>query len=149
LLGTNKLASVCGTSAAAIGFARRVKLQWSTAAPAAMAAFAFAFIGAFTVTQIPSEFMRKLLPFILVAVAIYTYKKKDFGSIHAPLHIGGKEKGIAILVGAGIGFYDGFFGPGTGSFSLAILPPYFGLAIARNCCGSWLPSWPCVMCWAP
>ncbi|MBX9798869.1 MAG: TSUP family transporter [Burkholderiaceae bacterium] len=126
LLGTNKLASVCGTSAAAVGFARKVKLQWSTAAPAAMAAFAFAFIGAFTVTQIPSEFMRKLLPFILVAVAIYTYRKKDFGSVHAPMHVGGKEKGIAILVGAGIGFYDGFFGPGTGSFLVFLFVRFFG-----------------------
>lgn len=126
LLGTNKLASVFGTSAAAVGYARRVKLQWSTAAPAAVTAFAFAFIGAYTVTHIPSEFMRKLLPFILVAVAIYTYKKKDFGSIHAPLHIGVKERAIAILVGAGIGFYDGFFGPGTGSFLVFLFVRFFG-----------------------
>ena len=126
LLGTNKLAGVWGTSAAAINFSRRVKLEWNTAMPAAMAAFAFAFLGAYTVTKIPPDFFRKLLPFILVAVALYTLKKKDFGSRHAPLHAGVKEKAIALCVGGGIGFYDGFFGPGTGSFLVFLFVRFFG-----------------------
>ncbi len=126
LLGTSKLAGIWGTGAAAINFARRVRLQWNTAAPAAMAAFAMAFFGAYTVTKIPPDFIRKLLPFILIAVALYTYKKKDFGSIHAPLHDGAKERAIAIVVGGGIGFYDGFFGPGTGSFLVFLFVRFFG-----------------------
>ncbi|CAL63520.1 Conserved hypothetical proteine, putative permease [Herminiimonas arsenicoxydans] len=126
LLGTSKLAGVWGTGAAALGFARRVRVQWSTAVPAAVAAFALSFAGAYTVTHIPPDFIRKLLPFILVAVAAYTFAKKDFGSIHAPLHIGGKERAWAILVGGGIGFYDGFFGPGTGSFLVFLFVRFFG-----------------------
>ncbi len=126
LLGTSKLAGVWGTGAAALGFARRVRVQWSTAVPAAVAAFALSFAGAYTVTHIPPDFIRKLLPFILVAVAAYTFAKKDFGSIHAPLHIGGKEKAWAILVGGSIGFYDGFFGPGTGSFLVFLFVRFFG-----------------------
>ncbi|MFJ7567697.1 TSUP family transporter [Herminiimonas sp. NPDC097707] len=126
LLGTSKLAGVWGTGAAALGFARRVRVQWSTAVPAAMAAFVLSFAGAYTVTHIPPDFIRKLLPFILVAVAAYTFAKKDFGSIHAPLHIGGKERAWAILVGGGIGFYDGFFGPGTGSFLVFLFVRFFG-----------------------
>jgi uncharacterized membrane protein YfcA len=126
LLGTNKLAGICGTSAAAIGFSRRVRLQWSAAVPAALTAFLFSFAGAYTVTQLPAEFVRKLLPFILIAVVIYTFRKKDFGSIHAPFHTGWKERLIAIAVGAGIGFYDGFFGPGTGSFLLFLFVRFFG-----------------------
>lgn len=126
LLGTSKLAGIFGTSAAAVHFARRVKLAWSTAAPAALAAFALAFVGAYTVTRIPPDFIRKMLPFVLLAVALYTYKKKDFGSIHAPLHAGLKERLIAVLVGAGIGFYDGFFGPGTGSFLVFLFVRFFG-----------------------
>jgi uncharacterized protein len=126
LLGTSKLAGVWGTSAAAFNFARRVRLQWSTAAPAAVAAFFMAFLGAYTVTRIPPDFIRKLLPFILIAVAVYTFKKKDFGSIHAPLHEGAKERAIAVGVGGCIGFYDGFFGPGTGSFLVFLFVRFFG-----------------------
>jgi uncharacterized membrane protein YfcA len=126
LLGTSKLAGVLGTGAAAINFARRVRVPWSTAAPAALTAFVLAFAGAYTVTRIPPDFIRKMLPFILLVVAIYTYKRKDFGTLHAPLHAGRKERVIAVLVGAGIGFYDGFFGPGTGSFLVFLFVRFFG-----------------------
>jgi uncharacterized membrane protein YfcA len=126
LLGTNKLGSVFGTGAAALNYARRVPLAWSTAAPAAIAAFVAAFLGAWTVTRVPGDFVRGLLPFILLAVAIYTFRKKDFGSVHAPLHSGLKETALAILLGAAIGFYDGFFGPGTGSFLLFLFVRIFG-----------------------
>jgi len=126
LLGTNKLASMCGTVVAAVKYTRRVDVAWSTAAPAALAAFAFAFAGAFAVTRVPGDFVRSLLPLILVAVAVYTFKKKDFGSVHAPLHSGMRERLLAMGVGAAIGFYDGFFGPGTGSFLLFLFVRFFG-----------------------
>ena len=126
LLGTNKLASMCGTAVAATKYARRVKVAWSTAAPAAVAAFALAFVGAWTVTRVPGDFVRSLLPLILLAVAVYTFKKKDFGSTHAPLHSGMKERWLALGVGAAIGFYDGFFGPGTGSFLIFLFVRFFG-----------------------
>jgi uncharacterized membrane protein YfcA len=126
LLGTNKLASMCGTTVAAAKYARRVNVAWSTAAPAAVAAFALSFIGAWTVTRVPGDFVRSLLPLILVAVAVYTFRKKDFGSTHAPLHSGTKERVLALGVGAAIGFYDGFFGPGTGSFLIFLFVRFFG-----------------------
>jgi len=126
LLGTNKVASVFGTSAAAVNYSRRTRIAWSTVAPAAMAAFAFAFFGAYTVTRIPPDFLRSLLPFVLLAVAAYTFARKDLGSVHAPVHTGTKEKLLAVLVGAGIGFYDGFFGPGTGSFLVFLFVRSFG-----------------------
>ncbi|MGV7211005.1 sulfite exporter TauE/SafE family protein [Oxalobacteraceae bacterium A2-2] len=126
LLGTSKLAGVFGTAAAAVNYARRVRIAWTTAAPAAVAAFAFSFCGAYTVTKLPADFMRALLPLVLIAVAVYTFKKKDLGSIHAPLHTGTRERVIAVLVGAAIGFYDGFFGPGTGSFLVFLFVRFFG-----------------------
>jgi uncharacterized protein len=126
LLGTNKLASVCGTGSAALSYARRVRVAWSTAAPGALAAFVASFFGAWTVSRVPADFVRGLLPFILVAVAIYTFRKKDFGSIHAPLHSGLKETMLAVVLGGAIGFYDGFFGPGTGSFLLFLFVRFFG-----------------------
>lgn len=126
LLGTSKLAGIFGTATAAVHYARRVRIAWSAAAPAALTAFIFAFAGAYTVTRVPPDFIRKLLPFILLVVAFYTYKRKDFGRLHAPLHAGQKERLVALLVGAGIGFYDGFFGPGTGSFLVFLFVRFFG-----------------------
>jgi uncharacterized membrane protein YfcA len=126
LLGTSKLAGVFGTGAAAVNYARRVRVAWSAAAPAAMAAFALSFLGAYTVTRVPGDFIRALLPVVLVAVAIYTFRKKDFGSTHAPVHSGMTEKLMAVGMGACIGFYDGFFGPGTGSFLMFLFVRFFG-----------------------
>ena len=126
LFGTSKLAGIFGTGAAAVNYARRARLAWSTAAPAAATAFLFAFAGAYTVTRIPADFVRTLLPCVLLAVAIYTFKKKDFGAIHAPLHSGGMERALALGLGACIGFYDGFFGPGTGSFLIFLFVRFFG-----------------------
>ncbi|WP_426194823.1 sulfite exporter TauE/SafE family protein [Massilia sp. DWR3-1-1] len=126
LLGTSKLAGVFGTGAAAVNYARRVRVAWSAAAPAALAAFALSFLGAWTVTRMPGDYFRLLLPVVLIAVAVYTFRKKDFGAIHAPLHSGAKEKIIALGMGAAIGFYDGFFGPGTGSFLMFLFVRFFG-----------------------
>jgi uncharacterized membrane protein YfcA len=126
LIGTNMLGSIFGTAAAAINYSRRVPVAWSTAAPAAIAAFVLAFAGAWTVTRVPGDFVRSLLPLILIAVAVYTFKKKDLGSVHAPLHSGMTERLLATGIGAGIGFYDGFFGPGTGSFLLLLFVRFFG-----------------------
>jgi uncharacterized membrane protein YfcA len=126
LLGTSKLAGIFGTSAAAVNYARRVRVAWSAAAPAAVAAFALSFAGAYTVTKVPPDFIRSLLPCVLLAVAVYTFRKKDFGSIHAPVHSGMTERVIAVGMGGCIGFYDGFFGPGTGSFLIFLFVRFFG-----------------------
>ena len=126
LLGTNKLASMFGTTVAAAKYSRQVTVAWSTAAPAAVAAFALSFCGAWTVTRVPGDFVRSLLPLILVAVAVYTFKKKDLGTVHAPRHSGTTERLLAMGAGAAIGFYDGFFGPGTGSFLIFLFVRFFG-----------------------
>ncbi|MES2833021.1 MAG: TSUP family transporter [Pseudomonadota bacterium] len=126
LLGTSKLAGVWGTAVSAVSYARRVRMEWSTIVPATITAFAAAFVGAYTVTKIPPDYLRQLLPLILIAVAVYTFIKKDFGANHTPTYSGAKERGLAILAGAAIGFYDGFFGPGTGSFLVFIFVRFFG-----------------------
>lgn len=131
LLGTSKLAGIWGTSVAAFNYMRAVRIQWPVVLPAALASFAFSFAGAFTVTHIPPTYLRMALPLILVAVAIYTFKKKDLGTHHTPMYSGGKERLMAILVGCGIGFYDGFFGPGTGSFFIFLFVRLFGYDFLR------------------
>lgn len=126
LFGTNKLASVWGTAAAASQYSRRVRIEWGAALPAALTAFIFAFAGAYAVTHLSPDLVRKTLPLILIAVAIYTFKTKHLGLTHAPLYRGLSEKLVAIAAGASIGFYDGFFGPGTGSFLVFLFVRLFG-----------------------
>jgi len=131
LLGTSKLAGVWGTSVAALRYARTVRVEWGTALPGALAAFVFSFFGAVTVTSIPPDLIRKLLPFILLFVALYTFGKKNFGEQHVPSQTGNRKFGLALLCGAGIGFYDGFFGPGTGSFLIFLFVRFFGFDFLR------------------
>ena len=116
LLGTNKSASVWGTAMATWQYSRRVRLPWRAMLPAAVAAAAGAAMGAWLVTVIDPGFLRKLLPLILLAVLLYTLAKKELGRHHAPRFAGRAETAVACLIGTVVGFYDGFFGPGTGSF---------------------------------
>lgn len=116
LLGSNKLASVCGTAFAARSFIRRVTLDWGLIVPAALSAFVMSFAGAATVSLVPPSVMRPAVLVMIVLMAIYTFWKKDFGALHKPMRIGTREKLLAIVIGGAIGFYDGLFGPGTGSF---------------------------------
>lgn len=131
VFGTNKLSSIFGTGSAALRYSRTVRVHWNAAFPAAIAAFIFSYLGALTVSLIPADLMRTLVLPLLVVVAVYTFFKKDLGAVHAPLHEGAKEKFLAVGLGAIIGFYDGFFGPGTGSFLVFLFVRYFGFDFLR------------------
>jgi uncharacterized membrane protein YfcA len=116
LLGTNKGASVWGTAWATGQYMRRVQLNWRALAPAALLALVGSFCGAWVITGVSPDGLRKALPFILAAVLAYTLAKKDLGREHAPRFQGRAEAWVAGAIALGVGFYDGFFGPGTGSF---------------------------------
>ncbi len=116
LLGTNKAASVWGTAMATWQYSRKVQVRWSAMLPAAGAGFAGSFAGAWAVTVMSADFLRKLLPLVLLGVLAYTLVKKELGRHHTPRFTGQAEVLAASLIGLLIGFYDGFFGPGTGSF---------------------------------
>ena len=116
LFGVNKSASVWGTAMATWQYSRRVEMRWRTMLPAAGAGFAGSFAGAWVVTVVSPDFLRKLLPFVLLAVLAYTLARKELGREHAPRLSGRVEMLVASGIGLVIGFYDGFFGPGTGSF---------------------------------
>ncbi len=126
LFGTNKCASVVGTANATWRYARRVKMPWRTILPAALAAFTFSYLGAAAVAWLPKDAVRPLILVLLVFAAVYTLKRKDFGNLHRPAHSGHRELIYALLLGGVIGFYDGFFGPGTGSFLIFLFVRFFG-----------------------
>jgi uncharacterized protein len=126
LLGTNKLASLCGTSIAVQRYARHVKIDWHTVGPAALAAFLFAFLGSRVVSLLNPALLRPLVLALLVIVAAYVFFVKEMGLIHKPKHAPRKARLLGIAVGAVLGFYDGFFGPGTGSFLIFAFVGLFG-----------------------
>ncbi|MFZ2988245.1 sulfite exporter TauE/SafE family protein [Ideonella sp.] len=116
LSGSNKGAAIWGTAWAAGQYARRVTLRWPALLPAVLAALIGSFLGAWALTLVNPGGLRKALPVVLVLILIYTLAKKDLGRAHAPRFAGRAEAVLASSVGLGIGLYDGFFGPGTGSF---------------------------------
>ncbi len=126
LLGINKSASIWGTAIAAAQYSRRVEMRWGALLPAAAAGLAGSFAGAWAVTVASPAFLRKLLPFVLLAVLAYTLVRKDMGREHAPRLSGRAEQGAAVAIGLALGFYDGFFGPGTGSFFVFLFVRWLG-----------------------
>ena len=116
LLGTGKCASVWGTGWASLQYARRVRLAWKALLPAMVLAGAGSAAGAWVLTLMRPDGLRKALPLVLLAVLIYTLAKKQLGRDHAPRFQGRQEALVAGSIGLVVGFYDGFFGPGTGSF---------------------------------
>lgn len=126
LFGTNKGGAIWGTAASMLQYVRRVQLRWNAVLPATLAALAGAFIGAWTVTRVSPDAFRRALPFILLAVLIYTVMRKQLGREHAPRLHGRAEAALGAALGLVIGFYDGFFGPGTGSFLVFAFVRLFG-----------------------
>jgi uncharacterized membrane protein YfcA len=116
LMGTNKAAAIWGTALAARQYARRVRMNWPALLPAVALALAGSWLGAWCLTQVSPTGLRKALPLVLAAILVYTLLRKDLGREHAPRFGQRAETLLAGLIGLAIGFYDGFFGPGTGSF---------------------------------
>ena len=123
VFGTNKLSSICGTGTAVVQYSRRVRINWHS------------ILGARAVSLPKPEILKPLVLVLLVAVAACTYWRKDFGNLHAPQFTAHRERQFGIWVGVVIGFYDGFFGPGTGSLLIFIFIGLFGfdfLAASAN-----------------
>jgi uncharacterized protein len=116
LFGINKSASVWGTGMAAVRYSRRMQVGWGALLPAAATGFCGSFAGAWAVTVVSPEFLRRLLPLVLLGVLLYTLVRKDMGRDHVPTLSGRAQTLAACSIGLALGFYDGFFGPGTGSF---------------------------------
>ena len=127
VFGTNKISSIFGTGNAAWRYARRIALPWHVALPAALAAFVFSFLGAAAVVWLPKAVVRPMVLVLLVAVIVYTLVKPDFGKIAGEQPDAVTSRQRALWMGAGLGFYDGFFGPGTGSFMIFVFIRWFGM----------------------
>jgi uncharacterized membrane protein YfcA len=128
VLGTNKLSSIFGTSTAAMLYRKQIKPDPKILIGMALPAFLGSAGGAALASKIPTSSMRPMVLVLLIVVAIYTWFKPDLGKFENLKHHSAKRIQIAVLAGAVIGFYDGIFGPGTGSFLMLILVASLGYA---------------------
>jgi len=116
LLGTTKIPSFMGTSIASYQYAKKVALQWKLLGIMCIIALFAAITGSYTVTMVSNHFMKPVIFCMLIIVAIYTYSKKNFGTAVTKTMHPERELLYGILFALAIGFYDGFIGPGAGSF---------------------------------
>ncbi len=123
LLGTGKLAGFAGTASASVRYARHVRMDWRFIGAASLGAFGCALVGAWIATRFPPAQFRALVPLLLTAVLVYTLVHRNLGEVHTP------RGGLALAAASAgaIGLYDGFFGPGTGSFLVFLFIRVFGL----------------------
>jgi uncharacterized membrane protein YfcA len=128
LLGTNKLASVVGTGSAAITYSRRIDMHRRTAVEMCVAAFLGSALGAFLATIAGSGILRPVVLVALAAVWLYTLRRPSLGEVESLRLTSTHQTAVAVGGGALIGLYDGFVGPGTGSFLVFLLVGAVGLS---------------------
>lgn len=116
VIGSLKVPSFAGTAAAAGQYLKRVDMNWRLLAVICMLALIASFSGSYLLTHVSNAFMKPVLLIVLTAVAIYTYTKKDFGQGQERNLSKAKQLQLGIVIGLLTGFYDGFIGPGAGSF---------------------------------
>lgn len=131
ILGTNKVPAVFGTSSAAINYFRTVKPDLRLTVTMMAPAFFGSVAGAFSATAIPKDLFRPVIVLLLILVAIYTWRKPELG-MSENLKYSHKSRLILVfLIGLTIGFYDGIFGPGTGTFLVFFLVIGIGYAFLK------------------
>lgn len=131
LLGTNKLVSMTGTAVSTYRFSRHIPYAGKILIPAILSAFAASFLGAYTVSIVSNEVLKPLFMLLLFLVFILTIRNKSFGIVdHNP------EAEVPIwkpmMIGIVLGFYDGFFGPGTGSFLIIAFVGLLGMTFVQG-----------------
>ena len=126
LFGTNKLASLGGTATAAKKYLATVRLPKLVLLLGGGCALVGSFLGAWAVTQISADFLRQSLPPLLIALLIFTLFNKSMGIEHRAFTFTSKDFVILIIGTLTIGFYDGFFGPGTGMFLMFLFVHFLG-----------------------
>ncbi|HJV49473.1 MAG TPA: TSUP family transporter [Geothrix sp.] len=131
LLGTNKVVACTGTTMAAGKFLRSGTLAWREMIGPVMAAALGASGGVWLTYRMHGDFLRPVMLGLLVAMLAFTLLKPDLGHLHAPRYGLGHQRGLAALIALVLGFYDGFFGPGTGSLLIFLFVAILGFDFLR------------------
>ena len=121
-LATNKMNSTLGTVISISRFIKSGYVDFRAAAPAAVASVTGAFLGAKLSLSVDEDIIRHLMIVILPVVAFYVIKNKNMGDNEKTGKITARKKVIlTIAIALALGLYDGFYGPGTGTFLLLLL----------------------------
>jgi hypothetical protein len=131
LLGTNKVVAVTGTTMAAGKFLRSGTLSWREMVGPVVASALGASGGVWLTYRVHGDFLRPVMLGLLVAMLAFTLLKPDLGDLHAPRYGLSHQRGLAALIAAMLGFYDGFFGPGTGSVLIFLFVAVLGFDFLR------------------
>lgn len=119
-LGTNKLAGTCSSLTSTLSFIASGKMNWRLVLRLFPLTLVGAVGGTLAVRHLPSDFLKPLVVVMLLLVAAYTFVKKSWGQRSTYNGLSSKSAVLMALAALGLGFYDGFFGPGTGSFLIFI-----------------------------
>ncbi|MBE3574199.1 MAG: TSUP family transporter [Firmicutes bacterium] len=130
-LGTNKVQSCLGTAFSTGRYMRHGQVQVPIALLAAAGALAGSYAGSLAALALPSERLAAVLPPLIVAVAVVTFVRREFGERDTFLAAAPRHYLLAVATGLGLGFYDGFFGPGTGTFLAFAFVFLFGFGFGR------------------
>jgi uncharacterized membrane protein YfcA len=126
LLGTIKIPSFSGTSIAAWQYAKRVTFNKRLLISVSSCAFLAALGGSAMASKLSNAVFKPVILILLVGVAIYTYTNKKFGQSEHELKETKNALAYGISFGLLLGFYDGFIGPGTGSFLILLFVSVLG-----------------------
>jgi len=125
-LGTNKFASTCASFTSTLTFAKSKKIYMPLIKYQIPCTLVGASLGVYTALKLDPAMLQMMILFLIFAVAIYTIIKKDFGAEDKFQGLDKKNIILGCLFAFGLGFYDGFFGPGTGSFLIFLFISVFG-----------------------
>lgn len=131
LLGTNKVVAVTGATMAAGTFLRSGTLAWREMVAPVLASALGATGGVWLTYRVHGDFLRPVMLGLLVAMLAFTLLKPDLGDLHAPRFGLNHQRGLAALIALALGFYDGFFGPGTGSMLIFLFVAVLGFDFLR------------------
>lgn len=128
-LGTNKLQGLFGSGSATIAYASKGHVDLRRQLPAATFALIGSALGAIAATIVPAEIMQAALPVLLIAIALYFALKPNMGDVDRTERISPFLFGLTVV--PAIGFYDGLFGPGTGSFYMLAFVTLAGYGVLK------------------
>ncbi len=134
VLGTNKVVAFTGTTVAAAQFVRSKALHWREMVRPVLAGGAGAACGVALAYFLQGRFemyLRPLMIVLMVAMLLFTVFKPQMGADHAPRFALHHQRSLAMGISFVIGFYDGFFGPGTGSMLIFLFVVVLGFDFLR------------------
>jgi uncharacterized protein len=126
ILGTNKISSFCGTATSSLTYALRIPLDWRTVMPLVVASAVGSAAGASLARLLPRDAFTPIVLVALIGVGLYVWRRPQLGMISVRKHAGRRHYVLTALIGLVVGAYDGFLGPGTGSFFVILLVAVIG-----------------------